>query len=289
MKFAYLILAHDNPEQLKLLLQSLDYHENDIYLHIDKKNKELCKEDLEYYINHARLYVYKKFRVYWGDISQTKCQMFLLKQALKMHHDYYHLISGKDLPIKTQDEIIKFFSDNRGKEFVFFENNSPCRKKTCTKFHFFHTYHCKYTSKNILFIIRVIDSCLLKIQEKLNVNRKFYCGDNWYSITEKLAADFSKHMYSMIREVYFTVNSDELILQTFLFPRLNKYCLYNEKFDGNRMSNVRKIDWNRGQPYIWRKEDYNELREAPHLFARKFDERVDSEIIQLIYDKIKKD
>ena len=38
MKFAYLIMAHDNMEQLLSLIKLLDWPENDIYLHIDKKN-----------------------------------------------------------------------------------------------------------------------------------------------------------------------------------------------------------------------------------------------------------
>ena len=37
MKHAYLIMAHDKFEQLAMLLQCLDYPDNDIYIHIDKK------------------------------------------------------------------------------------------------------------------------------------------------------------------------------------------------------------------------------------------------------------
>lgn len=35
MRFAYLIMAHDSMEQLKILLHLLDHEENDIYLHIE--------------------------------------------------------------------------------------------------------------------------------------------------------------------------------------------------------------------------------------------------------------
>lgn len=38
-KHAYLIMAHTQFEQLGVLLELLDYGENDIYLHIDKKAK----------------------------------------------------------------------------------------------------------------------------------------------------------------------------------------------------------------------------------------------------------
>ena len=41
---------------------------------------------------------------------------------------------------------------------------------------------------------------------------------------------------------------------------------------------VRYIDWNRGQPYVFREEDYNMLMDSDKLFARKFDIRIDRNI-----------
>ena len=37
---------------------------------------------------------------------------------------------------------------------------------------------------------------------------------------------------------------------------------------------------------MWRSQDYAELMESPYLFARKFEEKVDSEIIDQIFDSI---
>ena len=50
---------------------------------------------------------------------------------------------------------------------------------------------------------------------------------------------------------------------------------------------LREIDWKRGRPYIWRKEDYEYLSQSNKLFARKFDENVDGEIINMLINKIK--
>ena len=41
-------------------------------------------------------------------------------------------------------------------------------------------------------------------------------------------------------------------------------------------------------PYTWREEDFEELINSNYLFARKFDETVDSTIIELISDYILK-
>ena len=34
---------------------------------------------------------------------------------------------------------------------------------------------------------------------------------------------------------------------------------------------VIRIDWERGNPYVWKMEDLQYLLETEHLFARKFD------------------
>lgn len=42
MKHAYLIMAHNDIPLLRKLIEILDYPDNDIYLHIDKK----CTEEI---------------------------------------------------------------------------------------------------------------------------------------------------------------------------------------------------------------------------------------------------
>lgn len=41
--------------------------------------------------------------------------MFLLEQAYIEGCDYYHIISGADLPLKNNKEIDLFFEENKGK------------------------------------------------------------------------------------------------------------------------------------------------------------------------------
>ena len=48
----------------------------------------------------------------------VEVELFLFKIAAKRNFDYYHLLSGQDLPIKPIHEIKKFYEDNNGKEFI---------------------------------------------------------------------------------------------------------------------------------------------------------------------------
>ena len=117
MKHAYLILAHEDFDVLRLLLRCLDVPENDIYIHFDRKVRVL-PSDLK--TKTARLSILKnRVRVYWGDYSMVKAE-YLLFEAAVSHgpYLYYHLLSGVDLPIKNQAYIQQFFQDNQGKEFI---------------------------------------------------------------------------------------------------------------------------------------------------------------------------
>lgn len=44
------------------------------------------------------------------------------------------------------------------------------------------------------------------------------------------------------------------------------------------------IDWTRGNPYIFRSADFEQLMSSDRMFARKFDEKVDFDIVERIFE-----
>ena len=116
-KHAYLIMAHTQPELLKMLLKKLDDERNDIYLHIDSKAKDYPLDEVATVLQKANCVFTERTDVKWGSYSQIHCEMVLLKEAVKCEHAYYHLLSGMDLPIKSQDDIHAFFEKYDGLEF----------------------------------------------------------------------------------------------------------------------------------------------------------------------------
>ncbi len=71
-KHAYLIMAHNNFNQLKKLLELLDYEKNDIYIHIDKKSK-FDKSELVKDIKKSKVYFTERINVKWGSYNdETK-------------------------------------------------------------------------------------------------------------------------------------------------------------------------------------------------------------------------
>ena len=195
-------------------------------------------------------------------------------------------ISNADLPLKNNNVIADFFEKNQGKQFIHFEDKGFCNKEACKYYHFFYSWHCAAKNRMIRYSLEKMECISLAIQRKLNVNRKFYCGANWYSITHELARDFCAYSKDVLKKVRWTISSDELVLQTFVRCISTKqYVLYAEtKTCDDYTSLERAIDWNRGNPYVWKSSDYDELMNSTCLFGRKFDSNIDKDIVVRISD-----
>lgn len=50
-KHAYLLMVHNHEKQVEVLLSLLDNRNNDIYVHIDKKSKDITEDQLRKCIN----------------------------------------------------------------------------------------------------------------------------------------------------------------------------------------------------------------------------------------------
>ena len=283
MKHAYLILAHNNFYTLKFLLKLLDNENNDIYIHIDKKTRNVPKEEILSVVQKSNLHWVTPIKTYWGHSSLVNAELKLIKTAiLNGEYEYLHLISGVDLPLKKQSEIHKFFEDNKGKEFVGFSNFKNNYEDRVKYYYWLQKYekNSKITAK--------LQEILTKFQKILKVNRlknsniNIQKGCQWVSIT----GDFAKYIIKQeewIKRFFKYANcSDEMLIQTILINSPFAKNIYNK--DDEYKSCLREIDWKRGNPYIWKKEDKDILLNSNNMFARKFDENTDKEIMNIILE-----
>ncbi len=127
-KHAYLIMAHNEFHMLKNLMHELDDERNDIYIHVDKKTKVVDENEISSWAVNAGVFFVPRMKIFWGTISQVKCELMLLEAAIKGKYHYYHLISGCDFPLKDQDFIHNYLKDESG-EFISYhmdgEDNDP--------------------------------------------------------------------------------------------------------------------------------------------------------------------
>lgn len=114
-------MAHGNGHVLAHLIATLDHPDNDIFVHIDKKaDKSLLIQHIT--PHSSRLFILNKsIDVHWGGYSLIEVEMLLFRTAMEYgRYDYFHLMSGQDLPIKSISKINAFFEANKGKEFISF-------------------------------------------------------------------------------------------------------------------------------------------------------------------------
>ena len=228
MKHAYLIIAHNEYPVLKALLLMLDDERNDIYLHIDQRSTELYEKIRTFQARKAQLHVLStRNKVYWGDLSQVETEYLLLETALAQEtYSYYHLLSGTDLPIQTQNYIHSFFQANTGKEFVGYWSGDKHQKdleRKVSRYYFF-TKHLKRNHSKWHIITALCHNFALIIQKIVRFRRKqeieFRKGSQWFSITHNLCQHLIEKKTFVLRRFKYTLCPDEIFVQTILWLSL---------------------------------------------------------------------
>lgn len=281
-KHAYLIMAHTNFPQLQTLISLLDHPDNDIYLHVDKRATSFQPERIR--VSASKLTIVDPIRVTWGGHSQIKCEMNLLKAAAPNHYRYYHLISGFDLPLKTQEEIHDFFEANYPGNFIDFHAPSNESKSFLFRIEQYHLFK-DLAGRNrglVPGLLRRANDLLVKLQKLVGFKRKQYIppykGANWFSITDDLAQFVLSQELLIKKQFYYSHCADEVFLQSLAMAAPCRETVIHNC--------LRAIDWDRGDPYVFRQEDVEDLLASPNLFGRKFDRKIDSLAIESIVTQL---
>ena len=278
------MLVHNNERQVQRLINHLSNDFN-IYVHIDKR----CNLKINISEN---VFIYKKYKTYHGSFNQIIATLYLLRKAFEKGYDRYLLISGQDLPLKTNKEINYFFQNNN---YEYIDINKIPRPdgwpnlSRLTEFHLNNIFRgISYNNKIINLFYRFRNKFLNKILKIINkyFQRKleydFYGGANWTNYTHNCVKKIFNYLGNdrkYIKRYLWTSCADEIFYQTII-----------AKLDGLNIENnyLRYIDWENGPEYpkILREEDYEKIIDSKALFGRKFDENVDKNIIEKIYNKI---
>lgn len=293
MKHAYLILAHKNLNQLKYLIELLDCKSNDIYIHLDAK-WHLTSVELDCLSHYAKLssvVLVKRQCISWGDYSIVDAELELIKAGISSGTDYtyFHLLSGMDMPLKRIELVNKIYEDNiklmgYPVNYVHFcEGGIQETIKYRMDANNFKYKPSFLISSYFNIMVRIIRKITLPFKLK---KYEYGWGSQWFDISTELAKDLVEHQSWIYNNFYKWIIPDEHFLQTFVneFGYRNKCYSVNHSEMGYGMI-MRKIDFSRGadgHPYVFRKDDFMELKNSEMCFARKFDETIDEEIIDML-------
>lgn len=295
-KHAFCIMAHDDTECLQVLLRLLDDENNTLFLHIDRKSDKINEELLK--TNLSRLIIIPanaRINVNWGGLSQVKAELLLFKKALNDgDFSYLHLISGSDLPLQSNKAIHGFFKDlPEGTNIVTFSHGKAIEENVDFKTRYYHPFveYQKFRKDGNLYHFlqdmgaKSLRKIMVEIQKRTGYRRnyrdmKIKKGSNWVSITQDFARYLVENEKKILKMFRGVICPDEIFLHTMLYNSKFRDTIWD--YSNEKGFKTRYIDWERGTPYVWQQEDYEELKSSGSLFARKFSSHKDKEIINLI-------
>ncbi|MBQ3403346.1 MAG: hypothetical protein IJG65_08280 [Synergistaceae bacterium] len=289
-KQAYLIIAHKADTVFSTLIQMLDHPKNDIFIHMDAKTKDYNPADTQKLVKDSRIFHTRRVKVSWGGYSQVEAALILLEAATSQgQYEHYHLLSGQDLPIKRQEEIQAFFERNHGVEFMNFQSETFGHDEWVRYYYPLQEMIGRPRRKISRAISRVFSKIQFAIQRAIRIYRnkgvKFQKGTDWFSITDQFARYVLSNREWIHKVFHDTFMPTEVYMHTIMVNSPFRSKLYQKEFIDDHVKAVaRLIDWRRGGPYTFRSSDLEEIRSSEAMFARKFDENVDSEVVRKIQE-----
>lgn len=307
MRHAFCIIAFNDYKQLVKMLQLLDSEKSDFYIHINSLTEMPDCDRIRAAICKSEVHFTERVPIVWGENGVLTAQLVVLNAALEHGgYDYYHLLSGQDFPLKSFDSFDSYLEENlhnnaSGLQYTNYIDARVAPDRAARERLIHYNWLIKYwrhPSKAVRGVIRGINLVSHVMQRVLHVNRlklkpeQIGYGSLWYSISEACAKymvenkewfekNFSKHSFA----------PDEGAVQTLLLNSEFKDSIYTPD-EESPDANLRYADYVRGNgasPYVFRLGDLGELQKNKNFFARKFSESVDAEIVDKLYEYVKRE
>jgi hypothetical protein len=276
MRIAYLILAHKDPELLDRLVSKLSNPDADIYIQLDNKADI---NEFKHIENSENInFIDKRIDTFWGNYSIIDATLTGFKQILNTNKNYTHinLLSGQDYPLKSAQEIQDFLFANSDKTFMrllsISDNEWLQGKERIMKYSFgdFRLLPGKYSLQRLANTILP--------DRKLPLKLKAYGGSQWLTITPECALytiNYLNNNPKLKRFFRATWAIDEIFFQTILMNSPLKHKLVNDS--------LRFIEQQgNSRPTVFTINEAESLIGSGKFFARKFDQQVDSQILDYL-------
>ena len=271
MTHAWLIIAHNEFGILQRLISMLDCEGSDIYLHFDRKVKQIP----EIQVVNSRLFVLseqERVDVRWGSVSQIRCEFSLFEAAAKKGpYDYYHVISGTTLPLKPMAQIDAFFHEVEGKSVLTGLCQDTPYQETL-KVRRYNLFLKNYTSINrtLRCLSQLGWKSAIALQRLLHIEtnrgRTFYKASNWLSLSEEALQHILSRKPEIKRIYRWSFCGDEYFVPSELMASPLKDHILNS-------DTYLKREIARDKAATFSLADYADLATTDFMFARKFTEQ----------------
>ena len=272
VRIAYVILAHQLPEQLARLVRRLNSPGALFLVHINRRSDDAIYRAAQAGLADLDNVVFlRRHKLYWGGFGHVRATLEGLDEldARAAQFDYVALLTGQDYPIKPVSLIERTLADSGGRSFMAYDRLPGGLADGMERITYWHSRR-----------IGVPRGWHLK----LPIRRRFpqglvpYGGSSYWWLS-RAAAEYVRRFvveqpaaYRFFKHVDVP---DEIFFHTVLMNSPLRDAVVNDE--------LRYVDWTREPlPAIFGAGDLETLRRSPKLMARKFDSTFDAKILDLI-------
>jgi len=275
-------MAYKDPSQVERLIHKFSRAGSDFYIHLDKK---IDMTPFAFLANLPNVhFIERRVRVNWGGYSLTAGIINSIREIINSgrQYDYVSIMSGQDYPIKPVDSFYRHLETSKGRNFIYYEDpGDTWWSHAMTRIHQYHMTSFGFKGRyRIQYLINRIMP-----KRKFPLPYKMYGGPCATFMT--LTADCAKYVTEFMdgnkklrRFAFFSWGTDEYLIPTIIMNSPFKASVVND--------NLYYVDWSNGgsNPKTFTTDDLEAIRRSDKLLARKFDIRVDTQILDLLDESI---
>lgn len=310
-------MAHKNIEQLARLIDFFGRIKFDIFVHLDKKWKEINPCDV---YNHVKdkngiYFTNKRISGTLFDFSLIEITLLLTDKAheIDCKYGYFILLSGQDYPIKSCNYIANFLDKHYPVPFIdlfgyqLSENDLEgsgdwIYRTFFKKIRFGKAQNLLYTHirndllRNIIKVpIYCIESIITMISgsprdQLTKLQMDMYCGSAWWILPDYIIygiRDCVEKKNKLVDIVKNITTPEEVFFQIMLVhiwqsQRNQSDLVYGPCMTGANFNNAGKNSESSGHPFTYSDDDFDYIAQLPLLFTRKFDLETNEKILDMI-------
>lgn len=285
LQHAFLMEVHKSPDLFGRIVKVLAADNHHFYVHIDAKVTDITPF-IKTVKDIKNVTFIDRIKVFHGGVSQIYCELALFREAYKNPDiDYFHLISGQDYPLRSNDAFDKFFEKHRGESFTCIQGQKFHDEMMKHKYRLRTELYCpnEHQKWPLLFL-----RLTWRLQLLLHTRKPIpgcWGGWNWKSLHRNVTGyllDYIDNNPKFLKRFNHTMCCDEIYFAT-LFKPLMK----NMKINGLMPLRYVSIEpkWHieeTHRPYTMDERDFQYIYPTQAFFCRKIDLPYSSKLLDLI-------
>lgn len=296
MRIAYLISAYHLPEMLVRLVRRLDAMDAAFFIHVDARTDQAVYRAMaEPLADRGNVHFLARHPCHWGDFGHVRATLKGLEAVIRFGRpfDYVALLTGQDYPVRSNQGIAERLTAARGAIFM---RASPLPNPRWSDGGLDRIQHWHFrigeralSFPGTPFRHPTLDRAwsfparLLRLRRRLPHGLRPYGGGSYWWMPEDCARfvdSFAREhprFTAFFRHVHVP---DEIFFQTIVMNSMLRDRVVDDDL------RYQKWDANADNPAVLTSADLDAIVRSGYLFARKFDPRVDSAVLDAL-DRIR--